>query len=163
MPVLKKLNDKKTQLTIQDYFKCQRRTFNMNIDVSKRVKRAIDQLNSNTEINDDQEAEKKKPKTNTKKESQQKSRRSKKANTNKEIAETIPVKKARTKKQKPEQTDADAGPSNLVVPVKNPILPERNPEIPQRVKDHQKLQENKQKAIELMKRNKKSKKVEKHK
>ncbi|KAG4066024.1 hypothetical protein HA402_001271 [Bradysia odoriphaga] len=132
LPVLKKLNEKKAQQSIKNYFKTTGQTIgDGSIDVSKRVRRAIDVMSNklNAEDNVEKPAKEKKPR-----------KRAQKAET-----EDKPAKKksAKTKTKSEEQ---------LVVKLPG----EGDDVIPQRESTIVEMDKNKQNAIELFKKSKRN-------
>ncbi|XP_037041965.1 DNA repair protein complementing XP-G cells homolog [Bradysia coprophila] len=134
LPVLKKLNEKKSQQSIKNYFKTTGQTTGEgSIDVSKRVRRAIDVMSNklNAEDNVEKPAKEKKPR-----------KRAQKAK-----SEDKPVKKksAKSKTTSEEQ-------QTLVVKLPG----EGDDVIPQRESTIVEMDKNKQNAIELFKKSKRN-------
>lgn len=226
MPVVKRLGEKKSQQSIQNYFKITDISSRKDLKVSKRVRTALNQLSGDPddpdapiEIDDDVEEKKPKKKTTktTKATNAAKPRRKRKAATETvqedkqqsdgaepkedptstvndkptntvnddddddcfEVVAVANVKpkvkpqpkskpkatrkrKADTEQEKSQVDDNSASCSseniNISIGVKKVVLPDNNAPIPQREMDKQIMEQNKLKAIEILKKAKTGKK-----
>lgn len=164
---MKKLSEKKSQQSIQNYFKITGVTSRHDLVVSKRVRTALEQMSADPDapIADDI-LEKKKPK----KKSPKKTAGKKVTNEDGSIGNPKP--KARRKRkattgtepdsEKP-QSISDSEPSTstavtISVGAKKIVLPDANAPIPQREKDREMMESNRLKAIEVLKKMKANKK-----
>lgn len=163
LPVVKRLNEKTTQQSIQNYFKITDVTSRTELKVSKRVRLALDQMSADPDAPSTSatgliEIEKKKPR-----------RKKEKKVDDMGGAEASPVKRpSRVRKRKITEpaVDCSQNASNtdssfevttttVTGSKKKVVLPDNNEPIPQRVKDKQAMESNKLKAIEILKQNKK--------
>lgn len=171
LPVLKKLDEKKSQASIRNYFKSQQIITNAPISLSKRVQSAINRMDLSSDDASENKVEQSQSTVATvskvKQLKRQKSaggvkkstagkntRKSSTASCEEEISvanllpgsETSkPTRRTRQKK------NADNGKCTTE---KIPKIPNLNPPIRQRVKDLAQFEANKQKAIEIMKKKK---------
>lgn len=159
LPVVKKMNEKSLQKSIKNYFKITATECRTDLKVSNRMRKALDQFSIDIDpaASDDDNGEvigKKKPKRKTeKKKSESKPGDVKQAPKN--------VRKGRKKKStlgSDAVQEIDETPPSISTPEKKIHIPETDVPIPQRERDKQILENNKLKAIELLKRQKKNKK-----
>lgn len=162
---MKRLNEKTSQQSIQNYFKITDVTSRKELKVSKRVRLALDQMAADPDA----------PSTSTEVEviEKKKSRKRKeKATEEKSDVEESPVKKptqTRKRKNKEPMAHGSNNDNELVEPSgsieagtttattrssKKVVLPDNNEPIPQREKDKQAMEHNKLKAIEILKQKK---------
>lgn len=174
LPVVKRLSEKTSQQSIQNYFKITGVTSRKDLQVSKRVRAALQQMSGDQDSSmvADKVVEKKK----AKKKATKKTSKTDGGDNDTPLADNIDlgiVQKGENQKPKPrrkrkaqkeseqEQQHGDSGaePSTSTA-VKKIVLPE-NPitaPIPQREKEKQLMESNRLKAIELLKKAKLSKK-----
>lgn len=184
LPVVKRLSEKTSQQSIQNYFKVTGVTSRKDLQVSKRVRAALQQMSGEPDSSmdaDDAVVEKKKAKKRTTKKKTQtdgaddtptadevdleivEEHGKQKAKANPK-AEAKPRRKRKAQKETEQApgngcSDPEAGTSTAAGP-KKIVLPE-NPltaPIPQREKDKQLMQSNRLKAAELLKKAKMSQK-----
>lgn len=173
LPVLKRLDEKKSQQSIQNYFKITEITSRQELKVSKRVRTALEQMSADPDapLAMDEVVEKKKPKKKSKKVAPEttateaektenqvaekpKARRKRKA-----AAETETETKAEGgADSEKEQTSNNAEPSTSANQEKKVVLPDSNAPIPQREKNRKLMEINKMKAIEVLKKMKSGRK-----
>lgn len=207
LPVVKRLSEKKTQQSIQNYFKITDITSRKDLKVSKRVRTALEQMSADPDAPieiDDDVIEKKKPKkkptktSNENGESSKPQRKRRAAKTEPKdkqeddnngtestddpmttsddkngaaamgiVANIKPKPKPRRKRKATaeiEQTDSNATASTSAdinassIGAKKVVLPDNNAPIPQREMDKQIMEQNKLKAIEILKKTKMGKK-----
>lgn len=206
LPVVKRLSEKKTQQSIQNYFKINDITSRKDLKVSKRVRTALEQMSADPDAPieiDDDVIEKKKPKKKPTKTSNengesskpQRKRRAAKMGQKEQqeddsngaestddpmstsddkngsaavstVANIKPKPKPRRKRKataEVEQTDSNETAStsadiNASIGAKKVVLPDNNAPIPQREMDKQIMEQNKLKAIEILKKTKTGKK-----
>ncbi|XP_055300272.1 DNA excision repair protein ERCC-5 [Sitodiplosis mosellana] len=169
LPVMKRLSEKTSQQSIQNYFKITGITSRKDLKVSKRVRMALEHMDPDTDpatFNDDVVVEKKPRKKATAKKEEQnpeatendstvkakpKPRRKRKA-----IQETE-VNKEQTTDNNTDEPCTSAAVS-ISVGAKKVVLPDNNAPIPQREKDKQIMESNRLKAIEVLKKMKAGKK-----
>lgn len=162
VPVIKRLNEKTSQSSIQNYFKITDVTSRKELVVSKRVRLALHQMSGDPDS----------PSTSTANAGDEKKvrrKRGKKAEEKNDIVESPakkPIKEKRIRKRKiiepiPEATEEldllEAGTSTATVPKRKITLPDNNEPIPQREVEKRAMQNNKLKAIEVLKKQNKSK------
>lgn len=184
LPVVKRLSEKTSQQSIQNYFKVTGVTSRKDLQVSKRVRAALQQMSGDPDssIDADEVVEKKKPKKKTTKKTNEIAgaddtpladnidveivqKDGKQISKAKPKAEAKPRRKRKAQKESEHQVDSnpEASTSTAVHPtagIKKIVLPE-NPftaPIPQREKEKQTMESNRLKAIELLKKAKMSKK-----
>lgn len=165
LPVMKKLTEKSMQQSIKNYFKVTATECRTDLKVSNRMRKALDQFSMDVDAtaSDGESTEvikKKRPKrkvaaaeepqptVNGPKQKTKNVQKGRKKKSSKAIADTA-------------QEDADASCSMSTAslsPEKKIKLPETDYPIPQREKDKQIMENNKLKAIELLKKQKKQKK-----
>lgn len=164
LPVMKRMNEKASQQSIKNYFKVTATECRTDLKVSNRLRKALDQFSMDVDAaaSDDDTVEvikKKKPKRKTA------AVKEVKQEANDPKPKTKNVQKGRKKKSAKSDVDAmngDEEPScsstnALVAPEKKINLPETDLPIPQREKDKQIMENNKLKAIELLKKQKRQK------
>lgn len=160
LPVMKKMTEKSLQQSIKNYFKVTATECRTDLKVSNRLRKALDQFSKDPAAGDDDIAEvieKKKPK--------RKNVAGKKSEAKADDAKLEPknARKGRKKKLADSDTvqeiDEPSSPISTVslTPEKKINLPETDHPIPQREKDKQIMENNKLKAIELLKKQKKHK------
>lgn len=163
LPVMKKMTEKSLQQSIKNYFKVTATECRTDLKVSNRLRKALDQFSKDADpaARDDDIAEvieKTKPK--------RKPAARKKSESKADDAKQEPknVRKGRKKKlipdsDKVQQSDEPSSSISAVSesPEKKINLPENDRPIPQREKDKQIMENNKLKAIELLKKHKKHK------
>lgn len=179
LPVIKRLNEKAHQQSIQNYFKITDVTSRKDIKVSKRVRLALDKMSgeqNSAESNNEEIAVADaiaKPKKKVKRKTAKKP--TTEASTSQEQEDKIPTEDVKPK-PKPQRKrkratkiangddldDFDIEPSTSTdvtssASSKKIALPDPNRPIPQREKDREILENNKLKAIEVMKKMKKKK------
>lgn len=171
LPVIKKLSEKTSQRSIQNYFKITGVTSKKDLKVSKRVRTALQNMDPDaTAANDDEVVEEKKPRKNaTKKAAKQNEEQ---VATDKDSTFKAKPKQRRKRKATPEaepepekiQIENNTEPSTSATAVmvsigaKKVVLPDNNAPIPQREKDKQIMESNRLKAIEVLKKMKAAKK-----
>lgn len=164
LPVMKKLNEKSLQQSIKNYFKVTATESRIDLKVSNRMRKALDQFSMDvdaTAVSDGESVDvikKKKPK-----------RKTATGKASKPSAEgpKPKTKKVQTARKKKTATNADVVQESeeplcstsmaSLTPEKKINLPETDHPIPQREKDKQIMENNKLKAIELLKKQKKQK------
>lgn len=159
IPVIKRLNEKMSQKTIQNYFKITDVASRKDLKVSKRVREALELMTAdpNSPMPTEEAVEKKRVKKKT----------AKKVEKDSDIdsGNTAEKKPKRIRKRKniesieekiendiqPEPSTSFADVSTVNVGSKKIVLPNNNAPIPQREKDKQIMESNKLKAIEILK------------
>lgn len=173
LPVLKRLGEKKSQQSIQNYFKITEITSRQELKVSKRVRTALEQMSADPDapLAIDEVVEKKKPKKKTVKVATEtetttetaagkqapektRARRKRKVATE---TETKTQTEAEVESKK-ERTDNSTEPSISTNQEEKIVLPDNNAPIPQREKNKKIMESNKLKAIEVLKKMKASRK-----
>lgn len=139
LPVIKRLNEKKSQKSIENYFKITGVTSRTDLKVSKRVRTALNQMSGDLT---EEVMEGKK----TKKRS---SKDTKKAATLKNDNNGEFDKPKRKRKAKTTLDDIDEPSTSTTT--KKVVLPDNNEPIPQREKDKEIMESNKLKAIQTLK------------
>lgn len=181
LPVMKRLDEKVSQQSIQNYFKIVDVTSRKDIKVSKRVRLALDKMSADPQSGDLKDESETVAPAETKKKVKRKT--AKKSTEDKAVEGSIDVStlqtadeaKVKTKdKPKPRRKrkavatksaddddimDVFDVPSTSSGIGKKVALPDPNRPIPQREKDKEIMESNKLKAIELMKKLKKDKKT----
>lgn len=163
MPVLKKMSDKISQQSIRNYFKIQGVTSRTELVLSKRVKRALDKISNPIDESGLEADDGKRQKPSALKKVSSKKRVKKIPVAADEAVPNVLPKARNTRKKKAKddvESTAEASTSDapnvspyFATPSKKPKIPDLNPPIPQREKDKSILEQNKQKAIALMKKN----------
>lgn len=184
LPVVKRLSEKTSQQSIQNYFKVTGITSRKDLQVSKRVRAALQQMSGDPDSSlvADDVVEKKKAKKKTTK----KPKEAQGVDNNTLVVENVDLEnvqnddkqeakakpkaetKPRRKRKAPKGNDQESQPANsgpepstsTMAGAKKIVLPD-NPitaPIPQREKEKQTMENNRLKAIELMKRAKTNKK-----
>lgn len=176
-PVLKRLNEKISQQSIRNYFKIDSISSHTELMLSKRVKKALEKMSNPTDDSSPSEA------TASEAGTSGLARLIKKAPTKKttkkvarpatatdggdiEMGDAKPAPKTRKRKAKmavPETDNETVTPSEnetskyfpAATTSKVPKIPDANPPIPQREKDREILENNKLKAIQMLKNKKK--------
>lgn len=160
LPVMKKMNEKSLQQSIKNYFKVTATECRTDLKVSNRMRKALDQFSMEVDVAaiDDDSAEvieTKRPKRKPTAGSESKPKETKQ--------KTKKAQKGRKKKSATSHADAEdeepsySMPSAAMTPEKKINIPETDHPIPQREKDKQIMENNKLKAIELLKKQKKQK------
>lgn len=144
LPVMKRLNEKKSQKSIENYFKITGVTSRTDLKVSKRVRSALNQMSQDPDAISSTEEVMERKKTRNKS-----SRDTKKAATlkNDNIGEVDKPKRKRKAKTTLDDID-EPSTSNTT---KKVVLPDNNEPIPQREKDKEIMESNKLKAIQTLK------------
>lgn len=165
LPVMKRLSEKTTQQSIQNYFQITDVTSRTELKVSKRVRLALDQMSADPDApstsGEPIEAEKRKSRR----------KKEKKVDDKSDADEPGRVARpSRVRKRKNAEPVAhcshdtsnaetngsfEATATTATGSKKKVVLPDNNEPIPQRERDKQALESNKQKAIEILKQNKK--------
>lgn len=168
MPALKKIDEKKSQSSIRNYFQCQQVISNAPISVSKRVRSAINRMGAVQ--NEDENlgtssvsAEKPaNPKRQRKKAKAAAGEDAIAASVNSDTTDAVAdqpkmraTRRTRQSHKQNDHEDSKAATDEASSSKKIPKIPDLNPPIRQRVKDLERLEANKQKAIELLKKKKK--------
>lgn len=144
LPVMKRLNEKMSQKSIENYFKITAVTSRTDLKVSKRVRTALNQMSgdpdatSSTEEVIEEKKIKKKPSRDTKRASTLKN------DNNGEVDKPKRKRKAKTTLDEINEPST----SNTMRKVR---LPDSNEPIPQREKDKEIMESNKLKAIQTLK------------
>lgn len=159
LPVIKRLSEKTSQQSIQNYFKVTGITSKKDLKVSKRVRLALDHMDPDgPPVSDDVTEEKKPRKKATKKPTTNSEEQN---DADKDSSFEAKPKPRRKRKAIPEpekeQIDNHLEPSTSTGS-KKVILPDNNAPIPQREKDKQMMESNRLKAIEVLKKMKANKK-----
>ncbi|EDW85247.1 uncharacterized protein Dwil_GK18419 [Drosophila willistoni] len=151
MPVIKKINDKKIQGSIRNYFTAKSALRVQQPQVSKRVQTAIDKMSGKLDVETPE-----KPKKTSR------ARRTKAVNkeSNDDEFEPKPARPKRGKRKSSTTTEAVAleeetnteNPSTSIKPGKCPRIPDSTEVIPQRERDLEQMRLNKAKAAELFKK-----------
>ncbi|XP_031622856.1 DNA repair protein complementing XP-G cells homolog [Contarinia nasturtii] len=158
LPVMKRLSEKRSQQSIQNYFKITGITSRTDLKVSKRVRTALNQMDPEAPIviDDDNDdgvgvVPEKKPK---KKPTKKTAAKNDKDTTNKSKGKPGRKRKMATDTIAEQQhINSDAKPSTSAVNgTKKIILPDNNEPIPQREKDKEIMESNRLKAIEVLKK-----------
>lgn len=203
LPVIKRLSEKTSQQSIQNYFKITDITSRRDLKVSKRVRVALQQMSGDPDdslVEEDEVIEKKKPRKKPAKKTVKKTTESStvddsvkneisadvdgvvvipdsqsETEAQLQIDEPVEVKSKAKPKPKPKQkneklsrkrkaaqpvepnSNSDAEPC-ASIGLKKIVLPDNNAPIPQREKDKQIAEDNRLKAIEVMKKTKLGKK-----
>lgn len=164
LPVMKRLSEKTSQQSIQNYFKITGVTSKKDLKVSKRVRMALEHMDPDAPapVDDDFEEEKKPRKRATKKTAPKVEEQ--------EVTENVkekPKPKPRRKRkaapeietEKEQNNDTEPNTSaSVALEAKKVILPDNNAPIPQRERDKQIMESNRLKAVEVLKKMKASKK-----
>lgn len=181
LPIMKRLDEKTTQKTIQNYFKITGVTSRTDLKVSKRVRTALEQMSADPDapmpVND--VVEQKKPKKKITKKTtakvdednkdecllteqdssvkmmklvKPKQRRKRKPNT-----DTVSDPESKDQQNGNNLSSTSATVTGVSVGVKKIVLPDNNVPIPQREMDKQIMKSNRLKAIEVLKKMKASK------
>lgn len=162
LPVMKKLNEKTSQQSIRNYFKITATETRTDLKVSNRVRKALDQMSSEMNVDDGVEIiEKKKPKRKPVKvmhgdANNKLPKRTTKNGRKKKI--TISELEAFVDNDVSEQASTSTAPAMVAEKERKINLPQTEYPIPQREKDKQIMESNKLKAIELLKKKKQMKK-----
>lgn len=165
MPVMKRLNEKVSQTSIQNYFKITDVTSRKDLKVSKRVRIALDKMSGTAgdgESDEDEDKEVEKPKKVKLTKAKQAAKKSKsnedgsspKKSNEKASGKSIAVKTSRKRKPAVDESGPSTSSSSSST-VKKVILPDNNTPIPQREKDKEIMESRKQKAIQILKASKK--------
>lgn len=160
LPVVKRLDEKRTQAPIKNYFKVTAVECRQQLKVSDRMRKAIDRFSAGGEEPDPAVIE-----ANEQEARGSKSRRTKKKKEEAGNGDTNEVEekekpKRMAKPRKPGKKSASVPTESVatdqpLTPTKRIRLPETNQPIPQREKDLKQMELNKEKAIQLMKNSKK--------
>lgn len=176
LPVMKRLSEKTSQQSIQNYFKITGVTSRKELKVSKRVRTALEHMDPEhveDEAADDIVKEKKPRKKATKKTAPKTEEEKEGGSTNDSNVDTKPKPKPRRKRKAIAETETDAAKEptdsntnepctsatvSISVGAKKVVLPDNNEPIPQREKDKQIMESNRLKAIEVLKKMKANRK-----
>lgn len=148
MPVLKKLDEKKLQPSIRNYFNTTGLISNKEVAVSKRVRQAINKMSKDYVEDDKDEATVKKVRK----------PRTKKVAASDDSNQTNEKKPRKPRKVKASETvieviaEGVASTSNASIAGSKKKVPDFTPPIKQRQKNDEDMEKNKLKAIELFKR-----------
>lgn len=140
-PVLKKLNEKRTQQSIRNYFNVKNALSLRQIKVSKRVKNAIDKMTGNIDSDDATEGAATKPK---------RSRKSKKETAVKTSAD-VNTANSSSLTTEPTTSHNQKAKGPLTRAAKRINIPETKEIIPQREKDLAQMEANKKLAAQILK------------
>lgn len=171
MPALKKLDEKKSQSSIRNYFQCQQVISNAPISVSKRVRSAINRMGVQHKDTDMDTSSVNIAEKSAKPKRQRKTPKSvgdcgdnAAVNLNSDTVSAVDKPKSRTTRRTRQSQKQNEQEDNVVNVAatdeacsskKIPKIPDQNPPIRQRIKELERLEANKQKAIELLKKKKK--------
>lgn len=144
LPVMKRLNEKKSQKSIENYFKITGVTSRTDLKVSKRVRTALNQMSGDPDATcaTEEVIERKRTKKKTPKDTKM---AAKLKNPN-----TGEVEKSKRKRKAKATLDDNDEPSTSIS-TKKVVLPDNNEPIPQREKDKEIMKSNKLKAIRTLK------------
>lgn len=139
LPVMRRLNEKKSQKSIENYFKISGVTSRTDLKVSKRVRAALNQMSGDLEDPnlDEEMIERKKTKKKSSKDP-------------KKVAALKNCEGEVAKPKRKRQVIPEAIPSTSNS-MKKVVLPDNNRPIPQREKDKEIMESNKLKAIQTLK------------
>lgn len=164
LPVVRRLSEKTSQQTIQNYFKITGVTSRQDLKVSKRVRTAIQQMSGepDSSLMNDEVVEKKKPRKKSPKTAKTSNEKSNEENPNDndEKVKSKPRRKRKAAKkteQEKEQlhNDDDEPSTSMAKSISNDskkvVLPDNNAPIPQREKDKEIMESNRLKAIAVLK------------
>lgn len=166
LPVVRRLSEKTSQQTIQNYFKITGVTSRQDLKVSKRVRTAIQQMSGepDSSLMNDEVVEKKKPRKKSPKTAKTSNEKSNEENPNDNDEKVKPkprrkrkaAKKTEQEKEQSHNDDDDDEPSismakSISNGSKKVVLPDNNAPIPQREKDKEIMESNRLKAIAVLK------------
>lgn len=147
LPVMKRLNEKKSQKSIENYFRITDVTSRTDLKVSKRVRTALNQMSGDPDATNSTEEVIERKKTKKKL-----SKDTKKATLNNDNNGEVEKPK---RKRKAKTTLEDINEPSTSTTTKKVVLPDNNAPIPQRERDKEIMESNKLKAIQTLKAAKK--------